>query len=177
MTALPETPLPESVEPSDDVIAVAENLIRLTRTFARRRAQILAIAAHDVEWSAHIVLKCLASEGPLRSGAIAEHIRADPSTVSRQVASLVKEGLLERRADPVDGRASLLVLTAKANETLKHHDDIRNEKYAQMLEDWSEADLRRFAALLRRFTNDFEAAEISPISGAGGTQRAAEGGR
>jgi len=85
---------------SADVVAVADNVTQLMRSFARTRARVLDAAAHDVEWTAQMVLKCLANEGPMRSSAIAEHVRADPSTVSRQVAALVKEGLVERTADP-----------------------------------------------------------------------------
>jgi DNA-binding MarR family transcriptional regulator len=149
---------------SPDVVAVADNVSQLMRSFARTRARVLDAAAHAVEWTAQLVLKCLANEGPLRSSAIAEHVRADPSTVSRQVAALVKEGLVERRADPEDGRASLLVLTDKADETVARHDDIRNRYFAAMLADWSERDLRRFADLMRRFTRDYESASTQWIS-------------
>jgi len=148
----------------DEVAAVAENVLRLMRSFGRRRAQVLAAKAHDVEWSAQMVLRCLANEGPLRSSEVAEHVHADPSTVSRQVAALVKDGFLERRADPEDGRASLLVLTEKADAVLKEHDEIRNWHFAQMLDDWNERDLRRLANLLSRFTHDFEAASDKYVS-------------
>jgi DNA-binding MarR family transcriptional regulator len=144
--------------PTADEVAVAESLATLSRTFSRARAQLLAAAAHDVEWSAQIALKCLATEGPMRASDLAEHTRADPSTVSRQVAGLVREGLIERRADPEDGRASLLVLTAKAADVLKAHDDLRNKHFAAMLADWSERDVRAFARLLGRFTQDFQRA-------------------
>src|SRR4051794_25994187 len=40
--------------------------------------------------------------GPRRSGELAAELCADPSTVSRQVATLVKQGLVERQADPED---------------------------------------------------------------------------
>jgi DNA-binding MarR family transcriptional regulator len=141
-----------------DVEAVADTFVLLTRSFARARARLLAAAAHDVEWSAHIVLKVLASEGPMRSSALAERIESDPSTVSRQVAALVKNGLLERRADPEDGRACLLVPTAKADAVLSEHNDIRLEHFSRMLGDWSDDDISTFATLLRRFTDDFESA-------------------
>lgn len=146
-----------------DVAAVADTLVGLFRTFGRARARLLAAAAHDVEWSAHVVLKCLATEGPMRSSALAECIQSDPSTVSRQVAALVKDGLLERRADPVDGRASLLVPTDKAAAVLAEHDEIRLEHFSRMLHDWSDRDLRRFASLLQRFTTDFDSANQSWI--------------
>ena len=172
MTAQPE----DDAVLSDDLVAVADNFVRLMRAFARNRAQLLAAAEHDVEWSAQMVLKCLANSGPQRSGTIAESLQSDPSTVSRQVAALVKEGLVERRADPEDGRATLLVLTEKADAVLKQHDDLRNQHFANMLADWNERDLRKFADLMARFTRDYESASSEFLSERAATRhRAAEG--
>jgi DNA-binding MarR family transcriptional regulator len=140
----------------DDVVAVADTFMTLMRSFTRAKARLLAAAQHDVEWSAHMVLRCLAGDGPMRSSAVADCLQSDPSTISRQVAAMVKDGLLERRADPDDGRASLLVLTPKARAVLAEHDDIRIEHFARMLDTWSERDVRRFAALLCRFTHDYD---------------------
>lgn len=140
----------------EDVRLVADTMVGLMRSFTRARARLLAAAEHDVEWSAHVLLKVLATDGPMRAGALAEAVHSDPSTVSRQVASLVKEGLVERRADPEDGRASLLVVTPKADAVLAEHNEIRLQHFGRMLGDWSERDLRRFAALLQRFTDDFD---------------------
>jgi DNA-binding MarR family transcriptional regulator len=142
---------------SRDVADVADNVVALLRTFNKARARMLAAAAHDVEWSAHLLLKCIATEGQLRASEVAEHLHSDPSTVSRQVATLVKDGLLERRADPADGRASLLALTARAEEVLAEQNQIRLSHFAEVLDGWSESDLRRFAAMLRRFTEAYEA--------------------
>jgi DNA-binding MarR family transcriptional regulator len=135
---------------------VADSFVVLVRAFNRVRARILAAAAHEVEWSGHIVLKTVANSGPMRSSDIAECLHSDPSTVSRQVAALVKDGLLERRADPEDGRATLLVPTERARKVLADHEEIRVQHFARMLQDWNERDLHRFATLLRRFTTDFE---------------------
>lgn len=139
----------------DPVAAVAENFIDLMRTFGRARQRLLQAATHDVEWSSHVVLRCVKSEGPLRAGAVADYLQSDPSTVSRQVAALVKDGLLERRADPEDGRASLLVTTRKAEEVLANHDRIRMAYFAEMLSGWSATDLHDFATLLDRFAQAY----------------------
>lgn len=148
-----------------DVAAVADNFIALMRTFTRARARMLAAAAHDVEWSAHVLLKCLqGGGGPMRASALAECVQSDPSTVSRQVAALVKDGLLERRADPEDGRASLLALTPKADDILAEHDEIRLDFFADMLSDWSDAELRQFAAMLGRFTDVYDEANTAMIT-------------
>ena len=135
---------------------VADTFVVLMQTFVKARNRLMAAASHDVDWSAHIVLKTLRHEGPMRAGALADAISSDPSTVSRQVATLVKDGLLERRADPEDGRAALLVLTDRAREVLADHDQLRLDHYAEMLHGWSDAELAQFTGFLRRFTDDYE---------------------
>jgi DNA-binding MarR family transcriptional regulator len=147
-----------AAEPRAEVTAVADNFVELMRTFIRVRSKMIASAEHDVEWSAHVLLRVLDSDGPMRASTLAERLEADPSTVSRQVATLVKEGLLERRADPEDGRAALLVPTEKADAVIRAHKDLRRQHFGRMLAEWSDADLQRFAALLERFTHDFECA-------------------
>lgn len=150
--------------PRDEIRAVADTFVQLMRSFGKTRAKILVAAEHDVEWSAHVLLKCLASEGPMRAGALAEVMQSDPSTVSRQVAALVKDGLLERRADPADGRASILVLTAKADALLAEHDGIRLDFFARLMAGWSPTDVHRFATLLDRFTAAHESCSATWIT-------------
>jgi DNA-binding MarR family transcriptional regulator len=146
-----------AAEPRADVAAVADQFVALMRTIKKVRAQMLAAAESDVEWATQFLLRCIAVEGQLRASELAAHVQSDPSTVSRQVAALVRDGLVERRADPADGRASLLALTPKADAVLAEHDRIRLEHFAQTLADWSDSDLRRFAAMLSRFTKAYEA--------------------
>lgn len=150
-------PVPEGYE---QVAAVADNFVELMRSFNRARARMLAAAADDVEWSSQILLNVLRNSGPMRAGALAECVQSDPSTVSRQVAALVRDGLIERRADPDDGRASLLALTPKADSVLAAHDQRRLDYFAEVLDGWSEAELRRFAGQLRRFHEAYEAVHI-----------------
>jgi DNA-binding MarR family transcriptional regulator len=148
----------DAVVPGVPVRQVADNFVALMRSFGRAKARFVAAAEHDVEWSSQIILRHLATNGPMRASALADCLQSDPSTVSRQVAALVKEGLLERRAEPEDGRASILVLTPLADEVIERHEQARLDHFAAMLADWNERDLRRFADLLARFTVDFETA-------------------
>jgi DNA-binding MarR family transcriptional regulator len=160
---------------SPSVAAIADEFMLLMRSYVRMRQQFLAAAEHDVEWSAHMALRCLANEGPMRSGTLAERLDADPSTVSRQIAVLVRDGLVERRADPIDGRASLLVITEKAHAVLADHDDLRRRHFGRMLETWDERDLATFARLLGRFTEDFVKTRNDWIPTRAGTPAPAEG--
>ncbi len=139
-----------------EVVAVADNLVRLTRAFSRIKAQFLAMAKQDVDWTAHILIAALAGNGPMRAGALAEFALSDPSTVSRQVAPLVREGLVERRADPEDGRASVLAATEKGLAVYREHQQARYAQYERILEDWTLEDCRQFGTYLARFTADLE---------------------
>lgn len=147
----------------EQVVAVSDTLIELLRSFGRARARLIA-ATHDTDWSAHVLLKYLHNEGPMRAGELAECLHTDPSTVSRQVAGLVRDGLLERRADPEDGRASLLVLTPKADAVLADHDRVRVDFFARLLDTWAPDELDTFTRLLARFTADFEQAGADELT-------------
>ena len=94
--------------------------------------------------------------GPMRSSVLADLVETDPSTVSRQVATLVRQGLLERRADQDDGRAVLLHPTAEAMLRHDQHLRLREAHYREMLAGWSAQDQRLFAELLARFTDSFD---------------------
>jgi DNA-binding MarR family transcriptional regulator len=147
----------------DPVAAVADNIVALMCSLGRAKARMMAGGSNgsdEVEWSAQVLLRRLARRGPMRASELAGWLRADPSTVSRQVAALVKAGLLERRADPEDGRASILALTPKADGLVAAHEQRRAEHFAALLSGWSRDDLTRFADLLARFTADYEKAGL-----------------
>jgi DNA-binding MarR family transcriptional regulator len=148
--AIVEHPAPQPSSP------LADGIERLQHVLGRARAQSLDRARGDVEWSRLIAMKALVTHGPLRASALAELVRSDPSTVSRQVAQLVAEGYIERCSDPIDGRASVLIATAKAQRAVDEQRKVRDTHYQQMLAGWSTDDRDRLANLLTRFTDDFE---------------------
>ncbi|MCK9894802.1 MarR family winged helix-turn-helix transcriptional regulator [Frankia sp. AgB32] len=147
-------------EPADwrnqQVAHLAQELSRIQRTLGRARRQYLDTARHDVERAAQALISSLAAGGPMRLGSLAVAVQSDPSTVSRQVSGLVRDGYVERRADPDDGRAVVLAVT-EAGE-LVYREFVRNREthYAAMLSGWSSEDIVTFASLLSRFDNEFE---------------------
>lgn len=136
---------------------VADQVLRLTHQMGRFKSCVQHAAADDTDRLSNLLLFQVLSHGPMRASALAESTQADPSTVSRQVAALVRDGILERRADPEDGRASLLHPTEEGRAQHARHLARRNERYSEMLADWSEEDQRRFAELLERFVGSFDA--------------------
>ena len=149
-----------ALPPAEVAADVAASFVRLMRSFNRVKTQVMAEAQYNVEWAASFLIGHLAAEGPMRSSALAELVQSDPSTVSRQVASLVKDGFVERRADPVDGRASMLAITERGQQVHLDRCRRRNEHYQEMLAGWDEDELREFAAHLARFADRFD--EIRP---------------
>jgi DNA-binding MarR family transcriptional regulator len=139
------------------VSELSQEVVRLTRASNAVRAHLAATGGQGVEWSTYLLLFHLLREGPLRSSALAEAVHVDPSTVSRQVAQLVKAGLAERRADPGDGRACLLVPTEKGQRLSAALKARRDEAFARVLTDWSTEDVRLLTGLLGRLNDSLTA--------------------
>src|SRR3954463_13140833 len=107
----------DAVDPTDAVdgrapaARLSQEVVRLVRATHALRAQLHARHEDGIEWAGYMLLFQLCTNGAQRSSALAASACVDPSTVSRQVAQLVAAGLVERRADPHDGRATLLAAT------------------------------------------------------------------
>ena len=112
--------------------------------------------------------------GPLRQGALAELVHADPSTVSRHVTLLVEHGLVRRVADEQDGRASRLVVTPAGEAVL---DTMRQERDAlldRVTAGWAPGERAAFTGQLHRFVQDLTTHLPSLSAAAGGTAPCAE---
>lgn len=94
---------------------------------------------------------------PRRVSEIAERVHLDISTVSRQVSTLVGQGLVAKLADPSDGRAQTLTLTDEGRQMLIDVRARRNGWLEEVVTDWSDEDLATFDTLLNRFADDVEA--------------------
>ena len=106
--------------------------------------------------SAVVLLKALGALGPSRSSALAAAVHSDPSTVSRQAAALVRDGLVERRADQDDGRASLLAATPAGLAVLEEQRRRMGLSLARVVQKWAPEDVERFVELFERFVADHE---------------------
>ncbi|HZG92961.1 MAG TPA: MarR family winged helix-turn-helix transcriptional regulator [Pseudonocardia sp.] len=152
--------------PSEDELAVADDvgsaLIRLVRLIDRKQAQRQAEHPDAVERATYHLLVHLVKDGPRRAVALAEAVHSDPSTVSRQVAHLVRLGLVERTADPEDGRATLLAATTEGRRVFEQNRRLRNEHIAALLDGWPPADRDLLATLLTRFVDDFQRHHTRP---------------
>lgn len=159
---------PQSLEcPEDEACPVSHSqlqaadqlvtsLVRFFRLIVRMKGQFSAGPA-GLEHAAFVLLAHLVNDGPQRMTALAESVLSDPSTVSRQTTALVKHGLVERRPDPDDRRASLLAATEEGTRLFQQARHDRDVYIAQALRGWEEPDVRRLGELMERLTADFEA--------------------
>lgn len=141
---------------ADDVVRELFLLVRqVKRSAERHRPEMI------VDMAGYHVLVYLNVEGPQRAGELASAFHADPSTISRQVSGLVKAGLVERRADPGDGRASLLAATDDGIRVIETERRRRAQVIAAVLGGWSPDDRAALTGLLRRFRDDYQSYEES----------------
>ena len=139
----------------DALHELGEQLPRLMRVVHALKA---STAGDSHDRAAHVLLFPLVRLGPLRQGALAELVHADPSTVSRHVATLVGGGLVQRVPDEHDGRASRLVVTEAGHAALAILRTEREAVLAQVTADWDDADLTALTGLFRRFVDGLSAA-------------------
>lgn len=134
---------------------LSNELVRVMKLFQSMRQH--APKVHPgVEPASYPILFNLV-EGPRRVSLLADCIHSDVSTVSRQVTLLASHGLLEKDADPLDGRAYVVSLSAEGRDLVERLQAGRGEWFRQMLQDWEPAEADAFNRQLTRFATSFEA--------------------
>ncbi|MGY4709756.1 MarR family winged helix-turn-helix transcriptional regulator [Mycolicibacterium sp. CBM1] len=114
------------------------DVVRLLRLLGPlRRAQLHATrAAGDLPDipEAHVeVLRLLAAEGPLTSGALALRLYMARSTISNLVKTMVAQGLLETTPVPDDLRSVSIGVSAFALQQLQRYDETGVDVLAAVL--------------------------------------------
>jgi DNA-binding MarR family transcriptional regulator len=140
----------------DATSRLADELTRFVRLGARAKG-MLNPGDLGAEFSALMLLFPLRFMGPMRVTDLAEFKQADPSTISRQVAQLVKAGLARREADPVDGRASRLAVTEAGLSACEQLHEARQAQLSKALSDWPAERIASFAGLFEEFNSSVEA--------------------
>lgn len=126
--------------------------IRWELTAFARRARAMAERIHpDLPLVSYSLLAHLEETGGCRATDLASYFLLDKSTVSRQVGSLERLGLVERHAE---GRVQVLRPTEAGRELLRETARRRQQAFRARLDTWSDEDLERFAAYLVRYNAD-----------------------
>lgn len=128
---------------NSQIIAGLAQIATLLRADGRRGADAAGVTSTQAQ-----ILIRLVRRGPARVTAVAEQLAVTQPTATEAVSALLRKGLVRKRPDPADARASLLHATAKGR------------KLAQRVDAWPDALLAAFdqvdpaetAAFLRTLT-------------------------
>jgi DNA-binding MarR family transcriptional regulator len=123
--------------------------LAITRTARRLRQE----ADAGLSPSLTAALATLERHGPLTPSRLAEIERIQRPTVTRLLATLEKDGLVEREADPDDGRVSHVAITTEGRALVKKLRSRKNaylSKRLRNLDDDELETLERATAILER---------------------------
>lgn len=151
----PATTEPRAAEPAEP-IPFAEDEFRAWRGFMRVHHTVTTELGrrlereHGVKLLQYAVLVTLvtAPDRRLRMTDLAEQVLTSPSGMTRAVARLAEEGLVERQRDPADGRSVIVSMTPAGLARLRelqvtHHNCVRELLFGGMRGD----DLKRLATI------------------------------
>ena len=144
--------MPEEQAGIKDRIAEIEyEQIMLSRyTIAHRRN------SGGLDRSVYLLMSRIDGQGPMTITELSQALRLDNSTLQRQVTAAIKDGYLERIADPQGNVARKICLTAMGAQRLSDSRALSIASLEQILGDWSSADIEQFAKYLNRFNSSIE---------------------
>ncbi|HEX2904471.1 MAG TPA: MarR family transcriptional regulator [Jatrophihabitans sp.] len=114
-----------------------------------RHASKQDLARWDISPSQSRALMVLARHDRLRLNELSEHLRIAPRSTTEVVDALEAKGLIERRPDARDRRATLATLTAAGQALVGELHRAQARATAALFEPLSAADRDRLAAILR----------------------------
>jgi DNA-binding MarR family transcriptional regulator len=120
---------------------------------ARRLRQEAASEAPGLTPTSMAALASIERHGPLTPSELAKIERVKRPTVTRTLGCLEREGLIERTADPADGRSSLVSVNGAGRERLRRLRGRKNAYLARRMRDLAPEEvetLERAAEILER---------------------------
>jgi DNA-binding MarR family transcriptional regulator len=120
---------------------------------ARRLRQEAAAETSGLTPTSVAALATIERHGPMTPSEIAAIERVKRPTITRTLACLEREGLIDRAADPADGRSSLVSVNGAGRERLRRLRGRKNAYLARRMRDLSAEEvetLERAAEILER---------------------------
>jgi DNA-binding MarR family transcriptional regulator len=141
---------------SRDLAILREALLDLTGVLNRPQAddRLIALAGVDLDRALFPLLVRVERRGPLSIGALADLSGRDYTTVSRQITTLEKLGLVVRRVNTGDARVRDVAITARGRVMTRALDKARQRLMTSLLAAWEPRDIAMLARLLRRLADD-----------------------
>ncbi|WP_371406605.1 MarR family transcriptional regulator [Kribbella sp. NBC_00662] len=138
-------------------MAAAETLLLLVsmhRIVRHLRRSRTTTVMHPTQF---LALMLIADEQPIRIGEIASRVPCSQPTATTTVAALEQAGLVRREPDPVDGRATAVVLTEAGAATVEASGQQAADELSHLLnrlDDTDRALVLKAGEALSRITKD-----------------------
>ncbi|MFI6775109.1 MarR family winged helix-turn-helix transcriptional regulator [Nocardia sp. NPDC050412] len=146
-------------EDDDALTRLVFELTLLSRHFP---ASLLRRPGFQLDRSAYLILTRLEMDAPLSLRELSEAFQLDISTINRQVAAMLKQGLVERVPDPDGGIARKIRASAKGLELVAADREQSQEGIGAVVADWTAADITQMSGLISRFNMSIEHLEENP---------------
>lgn len=157
----PGDALPGLAEQVAAVEAAITDLFRLASSRRLHKARQLRSGV-DLSRTGWELLRRVEDLGPIRGSQLAELMDLSLPVTSRALQRLEDDGLVARRADPVDGRATRFVATRAGAEARARIQQAMHDELATVLAMWPAAEREGLAALLPRLVADMRAVGAAP---------------
>ena len=144
------------MSPHEDPVSTVEAEVAMLLRLAERSRRSSARRLGELDRSAYLVLGVLTADGASSVNAIADALRLDPSTVTRQVLAMEQAGLVSRTPDEVDRRVTIVATTPAGDQALARTREIRAGIYREVMAGWSQAERTELATLLHRLNTDLD---------------------
>lgn len=139
-----------------EVEAAITDVFRLaaSRRLHQARQRRSGVALSRTGWE---FLRRVDDLGPIRVSQLAELLDLSLPVTSRALQRLEGDGLVERRPDPADRRATRFVATARGRRARARIQEAMHDELDAVLSRWPEDDRRVLAELLPRLVADMRA--------------------
>ncbi len=127
-----------------DWLAVVRTYNECERVLTERvRESGLTLAQHEI-------LATLTASGPLRQHDLADRLFVVKSNVTAMLSRMERDGLVERAADPTDGRAKRVALTAEGKRRVLQTLQAQREIVSRMFEALTAEESAQLGDVMRR---------------------------
>lgn len=134
-------------DPITDLEAELVDMWRRGRIQTRERARQIH---PKLDPACYPLLMILTGTDAVPMSELVYELGVEKSTLTRQIDALARLGLVERRPDPQDARARLVVLTESGRARLTAQRERVIAQWRERLSRWDPADVRQLTTLLHR---------------------------
>jgi DNA-binding MarR family transcriptional regulator len=103
------------------------------RVFSRMQPGLADLDGLDLTLAQSIALQHITSAGPLTVTALQARLSRAQASTSQLVTQLERRGLVERRADPADGRRTLVGLSLRGRRQMARLDQVRRQGFESVV--------------------------------------------